>query len=73
MQANDGHMVGINQKQFDELKEHGSTNIIRIGDVFKVRSCYFRVEGISNCGMEAKGISKREYFEAKKVTGQIEP
>ena len=73
MQARDGSMVGVTKKQFSSLLEHGNTNLTRVGDVFKVRGCYFQIENISDYGISAKGISRREYFEAKKVRGQIEP
>ena len=66
MQANDGTLVGISANQFNDFLKHGSKNLCRVGDVFRVRQCYFEVENISDYGISAKGISRREYFELKK-------
>ena len=66
MQANDGAMVGLNQEQFKSLIGHGNRNLFRVGDVFKVRQCYFEVETISEYGISAKGISRKDYFDKKK-------
>lgn len=66
MQANDGSMVGVTEKQFQNFFGHGNRNLCRVGDVFKVRHCYFEVETISEYGISAKGISKHEYFDKKK-------
>jgi len=66
MQARDGKMIGINEEQFKTLLEHGTSNICRVGDVFRVRRCYFEVETISEYGISAKGISRHEYFDKKK-------
>jgi hypothetical protein len=66
MQAPDGHMVGLNQSQFSEFMEHGALNICTVGDVFRVRRTYYRVENISDYGISAKGISRREYVKGKK-------
>ena len=70
MQAQDGQLVGLSRKQFDAFIEHGSTNVATVGDVFKVRGCFFEVEHISEYGISAKGISRREYL-AKKNKGQL--
>ena len=66
MQAQDGSMVGVNEKQFKLLLGHGNRNLCRVGDVFKVRQCYFEVETISEYGISAKGINRKEYFDKKK-------
>lgn len=66
MQAPDGTMVEITQKQYEKFLKHDSRNLARIGDVFKVRQCYFVIETISSYGIIAKGISRREYLKAKK-------
>jgi hypothetical protein len=62
MQAPDGKLVEIQHKQFMEFLEHGATNVVTVGDVFKVRGCFFEVENISSYGLSAKGISRREYL-----------
>jgi len=66
MQAQDGSLVEINKKQFSEFLKHGTQNLCRVGDVFKVRQCYFEVETISEYGISAKGIGHHEYFDKKK-------
>lgn len=67
MQANDGSMVMLQGQQFEQFLKGGNTNLCTIGDVFKIRHCYFVVENISEYGISAKGISKREYYEQKKL------
>lgn len=66
MQARDGTMVPITGSQFKTFNEHGTANICRVGDVFRVRKCYYEVETISEHGISAKGISRYEYFDKKK-------
>lgn len=66
MQANDGTMVAITTEQFDRFNKHGTANLCRVGDVFRVRQCYFEVETISEYGISAKGISRHEFFEKRK-------
>lgn len=66
MQAKDGSMVSINEKQFHTLLGHGNRNLCRVGDVFKIRQCCFEVETISEHGVSAKGITKPEYAKLKK-------
>ena len=66
MQANDGTMVAVTEPQFNKFLEHGTANLCRVGDVFKVRHCHFEVETISEYGISCKGISRHEYFDKKK-------
>ena len=67
MQANDGTMVPITENQFKTFNEHGTANLCRVGDVFRVRRCYFEVETIGPSGIVAKGISWHEYSDKKKT------
>lgn len=67
MQANDGSMVAITEPQFKTFLEHGTANLCTIGDIFKVRKCYFQVETISEYGISAKGISRQEYHKKKNI------
>lgn len=64
MQNPDGKMTMINQDKFEEMLGCGR-NVCRVGDVFRVRRCYFEIETISNYGISAKGISRREFFDKK--------
>ena len=67
MQNPDGSMTMITMKDFDNITQQGGRNACRVGDVFRVRRCYFTLETISNYGISAKGISRREYLAAKKL------
>jgi len=67
MQAQDGSMIELDKEQYGQFLEHGNTNVVTVGDTFKVRGCYFQVEFISEYGLSAKGISKWEYFESRKL------
>ena len=62
-QAEDGAMIPIDSDQFNSFLKHGSQNVATVGDVFMVRGCYFEIETISEYGISAKGISKKEYGE----------
>jgi hypothetical protein len=59
-------MVGLNKEQFSEFMEHGAFNVCTVGDVFRVRRTYYRVETISSHGISARGISRREYIAGKR-------
>lgn len=49
MQATDGHII----------------NVVGVGDVFRVRHCFFRVETIGTAGISAREISRRDYLKQK--------
>lgn len=66
MQAKDGSMVGITESQFKAFNKHGIANLCRVGDVFRVRRCYFEIETINEYGISAKGIIRKEYYDKKK-------
>jgi hypothetical protein len=65
-----GKMSMISQNKFEEMLGHGR-NVCRIGDVFRVRRCYFEIETISEYGISAKGITRREFHEKKKIHKKI--
>jgi len=65
MQNPDGSMTPITATKFEELLA-GGKNACRVGDVFKIRRCYFELETISNYGISAKGISKIEYLKSQR-------
>lgn len=66
MQTKDGTMVGVTEKQYDAMIGDGNRKLCRVGDVFKIRHCYFEVETLGEVGIVAKGISRKEYFDKKK-------
>lgn len=41
-------------------------NVCSVGDVFKIRRCYFEITMINESGISAKGISRKEFFEKRK-------
>ena len=64
-QTPNGSMVGLDEEQFNKFMAGGATNIVRGGDVFAVRGCYFRVATIGDYGISARGISRSEYLTRK--------
>lgn len=64
MQEPDGSMTKINAEQFEKFLAGGHRNVVTVGDVFRVRSCHFKVETISEHGISARGISERDYVAA---------
>ena len=66
MQNPDGSMTPITMEKFEELLS-GGKNACRVGDVFRIRRCYFELESISDYGISAKGITRREYLTRKKL------
>lgn len=67
MQELNGAIKLIDRQKYLEMLSQGHTNLVTVGDVFKVRGCFFEVETISNYGISAKGISKREFKEKRKA------
>ena len=67
MQNPDGSMSMITMEKFNDITQQGGRNACRVGDVFRVRRCYFELESISDYGISAKGISKHEYHARKKL------
>lgn len=84
MQTPDGQLHEINETTFktmfdNQFKQDGTVNkyapIVREGDVFRIRGCYFRVDkigidsaatdGVARNSIIATGITKEEYDKAK--------
>jgi len=51
----------MGQQQGEDLLASGHRNIVKIGDVFRIRRCRFRVTAISFKGITAEGISEADY------------
>jgi len=66
MQDDSGKLQLITQQQFKDSMEMGKTKVLQVGDVFKVRGCYFRVQNIESNGIYATGITRREYYDRKR-------
>lgn len=66
MQNQDGTFTQMTQTQVENLNFWQSPKVISTGQVFKIRRCYFQITVIKPEGIEAKGISRKEYHELKK-------
>ena len=64
MQEPDGSMTMLAEEEITPGTEM-SPKVIRVGQCFKVKHCYFRITNITPQGIEAKGISRREYFDSR--------
>ena len=52
------------EDQVDQLyAELTPQKVIKEGQYFKIQHTYFKVSGINPKGIEAKGVSRREYFD----------
>ena len=64
MQEKDGSMRKITD---EELKTHADIlnhpKALGIGNYFKIKRCYFKITKFAPEGIEAKGVSRREYFD----------
>ena len=60
-----GQMKAITYNQFMEAL-NGGRNVVTVGDVFRIRRCYFEVENISDYGISAKGITRSEFFDQRR-------
>ena len=67
MQERDGSMRLL---ELDEVEINpkllGSSKVIREGKYFKIKQCYFKIVKINPKGIEAEGVSRREYFDNRK-------
>ena len=64
MQSPDGIMEILTEEEVkakpDLLQR---SKILREGQYFKIKQCYFKITKIMPEGIEAQGVSRREYFE----------
>jgi len=60
-----GRMKAVSLTKFNEMLQ-GGRNVVTVGDVFRVRRCYFEIENISDYGISAKGITRTEFFDKRK-------
>lgn len=69
MQSQDtGQMTYISRTDFDKkTNSYGSlAPVIRVDDIFKIRGCHFRLTGIDGDKITAVGISRKDYFDARR-------
>lgn len=67
MQERDGSMRLLNEDEavllFDPAQQ---MKVLREGMYFKIKHTYFQIIEISPSGIQAKGVSRREYFDNRK-------
>lgn len=67
MQTEDGSMRMIETK---EIKTNPALlldpKVLETGKYFKIKHCYFKISKISPEGIEAVGVSRRDYFENRR-------
>jgi len=56
--------VGEDMQKFQS--EYKPLKTIQEGMCFKIKHCYFRISNIYPAGIEAKGISRKEYYDSKR-------
>lgn len=64
MQESDGSMRQLTDEETNlnpELLLHNK--VLQEGRYFKIKHCFFKIAQITSEGIEAKGVSRREYFE----------
>ena len=67
MQASDGNMRTLTKEEIQtdpELLRH--PKVLREGSYFKINHCYFKISRITPAGIEAEGVSRREYFDNRR-------
>ncbi len=64
MQESDGSMRLMDEEEVKSLSDlQVNQKVIKEGMYFKIKRCYFRLMKISPEGIEAKGVTRREYFD----------
>ncbi len=67
MQEPNGSMRTLTEEEIKidpALLQH--PKVLREDGYFKINRCYFKIAKIMPDGIEAKGVSRREYFESKR-------
>lgn len=66
MQERDGTFTQLSQEEVGNLRFLQQSKVIKVNQVFKIKRCYLQVTAITNKGIEAKGISHKEYYDLKR-------
>ncbi len=66
MQEQDGSMRILDETEHKHLGFFAEKRTVSVGQVFKLRRCYFEVAEIKPDGIVAKGISRKEYYDRKR-------
>jgi len=65
MQERNGTLTQLTEQDVGNLSFWKQPKVIKVGQVFKIKFCYFQITEITTQGITAKGISRKEYFALK--------
>lgn len=66
MQERDGTFTQLSETDVGNLRFYQQPKVVKIGQVFKIKWCYFQIIEITQEGITAKGISRKEYYNLKR-------
>jgi len=66
MQERDGTFTQLSETEVGNLRFWQQPKMVSVGQVFKIRWCHFQITGITEKGIDAKGISRKEYYALKR-------
>jgi len=66
MQEPDGTFTQLKKEDVDNLGFVARQKVIKEGQVFKIKRCYFRIRTFTKEGMYAEGISRKQYYDLKR-------
>ncbi len=67
MQEPNGSMRMLEESEVKaDLALLSNQKVLGIGQYFKIKHTYFKISNITPEGIEAKGVSRREYFDNRR-------
>ncbi len=66
MQEPDGTFTQLKKEDVENLGFLQRQKVIKVGQVFKIKRCYFQIKEFTSEGIFAKGISRKEYYDLKR-------
>lgn len=66
MQSKNGTFTQLDEKEVRDLRFWQQPKVVYVGQVFKIKWCYFCITEITHQGIKAQGISRKEYYDLKK-------
>lgn len=66
MQERDGTFTQMTEHEVGNLRFWEKPKVISVGQIFKIKRCYFQITGFSSEGISAKGLSRKEYYDLKR-------
>jgi len=68
MQESNGSMRTLTEEETEgNPKILLDPKVIETGKYFKIKHCYFKISNITPEGIEATGVSRKEYFRNRKI------